>query len=385
MTPDSFWITPDANSIDAFDQQISQQTQAADYPLATTIDQNVPIYDGDALRGAARDGVQRRAWKTEIIKCLKSGPGVLVIKNGLNKPDVIDRATALFETMIDEQNAKGAAQGDHFAKPGSNDRVWNALEKHCMADPENFAAYYACDGIALVSEAWLGLGYQITAQVNRVNPGGTAQMAHRDYHLGFMATDHVAEFPAHIHAMSPQLTLQGAVVHRDMPSASGPTMILPFSQSAQDGYVAFSRPEFQDMFNERRVQIAMQQGDLLFFSPALMHAAGANTTQDLWRFGNLLQVSSGFGRAMETIDRTAMSLKLYPVLQAAGFDAHDRAMVIAASAEGYPFPTNLDRDPPVGGMAPKSQAVQMTECLDKAISASEFTLMMQSYDARRQS
>ena len=28
---------------------------------------------------------------------------------------------------------------------------------------------------------------------------------------------------------------------------------------------------------------------------------------------------------------------------------------IAARAEGYAFPTNLDRDPPVGGMAPKTQ------------------------------
>ena len=30
--------------------------------------------------------------------------------------------------------------------------------------------------------------------------------------------------------------------------------------------------------------------------------------------------------------------------------------VIAASAEGYPFPTNLDSDPPVRGLAPPSQA-----------------------------
>ncbi len=34
--------------------------------------------------------------------------------------------------------------------------------------------------------AWLGPGYQVTSQVNVVNPGGQAQVAHRDYHLGFM-------------------------------------------------------------------------------------------------------------------------------------------------------------------------------------------------------
>lgn len=34
---------------------------------------------------------------------------------------------------------------------------------------------------ALVSEAWLGPGYQITAQTNIVKPGGKAQQPHRDY------------------------------------------------------------------------------------------------------------------------------------------------------------------------------------------------------------
>jgi hypothetical protein len=33
-----------------------------------------------------------------------------------------------------------------------------------------------------------------------------------------------------------------------------------------------------------------------------------------------------------------------------------RRNVVAAAAEGYAFPTNLDRDPPLGGMAPRSQA-----------------------------
>ena len=49
-----------------------------------------------------------------------------------------------------------------------------------------FADYYANDVIALISEAWLGPDYQVTSQVNVVNPGGQAQTAHRDYHLGFM-------------------------------------------------------------------------------------------------------------------------------------------------------------------------------------------------------
>ena len=39
--------------------------------------------------------------------------------------------------------------------------------------------------------------------------------------------DELAAYPAHLHRMSPVLTLQGAVAHCDMPIESGPTMLLP--------------------------------------------------------------------------------------------------------------------------------------------------------------
>jgi hypothetical protein len=43
-------------------------------------------------------------------------------------------------------------------------------------------------------------------------------------------------------------------------------------------------------------------------------------------------------------------------LHAAGIDEPTLVNVIAASAEGYAFPTNLDRDQPIGGLAPETQA-----------------------------
>ncbi len=100
---------------------------------------------------------------------------------------VVDRATAVFDALIEEQRASGATAGDHFAAPGANDRVWNALEKAALHDPDTFADYYANDVLALVARAWLGPGYQVTSQINVVNPGGAAQTAHRDYHLGFLS------------------------------------------------------------------------------------------------------------------------------------------------------------------------------------------------------
>ena len=102
---------------------------------------------------------------------------------------------------------------------------------------------------------------------------------------------------------------------------------------------------------------------------------------------NLLQVSSAFGRAMESVDRTRMVTALYPVLRAAvesGLLARtETANVIAASAEGYAFPTNLDRDPPIGGLAPKTQAERMAEALEAGVDAETFNTEMAAYDERR--
>jgi ectoine hydroxylase-related dioxygenase (phytanoyl-CoA dioxygenase family) len=272
---------------------------------------------------------------------------------------VVDRATAVFHALIAEQRASGATAGDHFAKPGANDRVWNALEKAALHDPEAFADYYANDVLALVGEAWLGPGYQVTSQINVVNPGGAAQTVHRDYHLGFLTNEVAAAYPAHVHRLSPALTLQGAVAHCDMPVESGPTMYLPHSQRYEPGYLAWRLPAFQEYFEAHHVQLPLAKGDAVFFNPALFHAAGTNRSAGIRRMANLLQVSSAFGRAMETVDREAVANAVFPVLlkrKAEGADDAWLDRVVAASAEGYPFPTNLDDDPPVDGMAPPSQA-----------------------------
>ena len=48
----------------------------------------------------------------------------------------------------------------------------------------------------------------MTAQVNLVRPGGQAQTAHRDYHLGFQSVDKSVQFPV-MSINYPSLTLQG--------------------------------------------------------------------------------------------------------------------------------------------------------------------------------
>lgn len=338
-----------------------------DYPHAAQLSKGVLIYDCPALAPRLDDNAFCQSLCAEWGEAFANGPGVIVLKGAEPDVAVIDRASDMFRTLIDRQNRAGTGGGDHFAKPGANDRIWNSLEKHCLADPENFARYYSNPFLALVSQAWLGPFYQMTAQLNVVNPGGAAQSPHRDYHLGFQSAPDVARYPRHVQKMSPMLTLQGAIAHVDAPVEAGPTLILPHSQKYAAGYLATTRADFRAYFDANAVQLPLAKGDMLFFSPALFHAAGSNKSRDIKRMVNLFQVSSAYGRAMESIDRTAMVKALYPALRAAkrngSLGSGQIANAIAASAEGYAFPTNLDRDPPIGGMAPKSQAALVHEAL----------------------
>ena len=201
---------------------VSQKTDLADYPHASTVEQNVLIYDGARLRKQLSRPACRPQVETELARALLDGPGIVVLAGAFDDPWVIDRATWQFEAIIAAQRAAGGAVGDHFAAAGQNDRIWNALEKLALRAPEVFADYYANDLIATVCRAWLGPGYQVASQVNVVNPGGAAQDLHRDYHLGFASAEQAARFPAHVHQLSPVLTLQGAVAHTDMPAETGP-------------------------------------------------------------------------------------------------------------------------------------------------------------------
>jgi len=346
------WLDDADCDLDAFRALVSRETDPADYPMASDVRRGVVVYSAATVAGA-----DRRALQAELIHALADGPGVVVFESAV-EPDVVDAASEAFTAIIDAQRAEGGVAGDHFGKAGANDRIWNAAQKLALHAPEVFADYYAADALALVCEAWLGPRYQVTSQVNVVNPGGGAQVPHRDFHLGFVDPEQLSAYPAHVHAMSPALTLQGAVAHCDMPLESGPTMLLPHSQRFTAGYVAFYRQEFIDYFADHHVQLPLRKGDAVFFNPALMHGAGANTSTDIHRMANLLQISSPFGRAMEAMDRTAMVRAIYPSLlamKAAGRSDRDVRNAVNATAEGYAFPTNLDRDQPIGSLAPPSQ------------------------------
>jgi ectoine hydroxylase-related dioxygenase (phytanoyl-CoA dioxygenase family) len=370
--------------LDEFVQIVAQRTTLAGFPLAADVVDNVLVYDAARLREEST--AREEAVAAELVRALTEGPGVFAIRGAFSDLAPVDRATAAFEAIIAEERAAAGSVGDHFAKAGANDRVWNALEKLALRDPETFVDYYANDIVALVSRAWLGPGYQVTSQVNVVRPGGQAQEPHRDYHLGFLENDVVERYPTHVHLLSPVLTLQGAVAHSDMPVESGPTMYLPYSHQFVPGYLAWRLPEFRDYFTQNYVQLPLAKGDAVFFNPALFHGAGTNVSADIQRVANLLQVSSAFGRAMESVDRDLMIRAVYPVLlnrKAEGPPESALHNALAATAEGYPFPTNLDLDQPVDGLTPPSQAEIVGDALAAAVTPRGLAGVLDDYAARR--
>ena len=326
-----------------FRAEVERPTLLSDYPGAIAVEKGIPVYDGSVGPAIA----------PEWARVIGEGPGVFVVKRAFANTGAIDAASEVFRAIIADERAAGVAASDHFAKAGANDRIWNSLQKLCLRAPDVYARYMANPVIDLACRAWLGPGYQIATQVNQVRPGGKAQAPHRDYHLGFMSPEQMAEYPDHIHVTGPTLILQGGVAHCDMPVESGTTKLLPHSQRYKPGYIAATRPDFRDYFEAHHVQLPLEKGDAIFFSPALFHAAGENKTSDVIRMVNLIQTASAFARHMEEIDRTAMVRAVYPHLSA--LTAAECAAVIAATADGYPFPTNLDTDPPLGGLAPETQ------------------------------
>lgn len=380
------WLTGESADLDELAGEIAARREVAVWPAASRVERGIPIYDGALVGRLLEDAEGLRRVTSEWTRVLLDGPGVLVFERAIADPRVVDGATRVLGEVLRAEREAGAG-GDHFAESGANTRIWNAHEKLCLADPEAYARYNAGDVVPAISRAWLGPLFQVTAQVNLVRPGAPAQRPHRDYHMGFQTREQLLSYPAHVHRMTPFLTLQGAVAHVEMPVESGPTAVLPFSQGWLPGYLAAERPGFQAFFEENCVQLPLARGDMMFLSPALFHAAGANRTRTVERFANLLQISSSYGRAMESLDRERMCVAVYPVLLdleksgALGPRAVDN--VIAATAEGYPFPVDLDRDPPISGMAPPSQQDLFRKALSEEWDTGRFRAVLADHVARR--
>ena len=378
---DGYFTEKDCN-IDQFLTLISEKIDPSSLKFAENLEYNIHIYSNHTVVSTLANPTTRRQLMTEWASVISELSGALVVKGAISDLQMLEQVTELFNEIIIKEKAENSG-GDHFGEKGANDRVWNSLQKLCIRNPYLFSRYFSSIALAAVCEAWLGPWYQMTSQVNLVRPGGKAQTCHRDYHLGFMTPKQAENFPKHAHLLSMSLTLQGAIAHCDMPIESGPTKLLPNSQRYNAGYIATLLPSFRQIFEENYIQIPLEKGDMLFFNPALFHAAGENKSENIQRMANLLQISSPMGRSLERIDRTSMVEALYPAIKELNLTGGERAAVIAAAAEGYPFPTNLDTDPPVGGLASESQAELLNRALNENMSEDDFQIALHNNNSKR--
>ena len=91
---------------------------------------------------------------------------------------------------------------------------------------------------------------------------------------------------------------------------------------------------------------------------------------------------------MESVDRASMSVALFPALRAMRDVGAAPAMIanaIAACAEDYAFPTNLDLDQPIDGLAPMTQAEILGQAVADGWSQQRLEAELGAWSARRQS
>ena len=381
----SHFFSADEINLHDFATLCSQKVSPEDYTFSVDLQQRVVIYEGEHIQSLISTQ-QAIDLKSELHHCIKDGPGVMVVRQVFQDMKVIDRATELFQEIITEEKTSEKHRGDHFAKVGENDRIWNALQKFCERDPEAFVAYYNNPVLCFVTEAWLGPFFQMTSQVNIVKPGGQAQKPHRDYHLGFQENSLVSQYPLSIQILSQFLTLQESVAHTDMDISTGSTMMLPFSHQYPLGYMAWRDPKFIEYFKKHAVQLALKKGDVVFFSPALFHSAGTNFKKSD-RIANLLQASSVFGKTMESVDRTKMTKLIYPVLLegtcSKQLNSKEVNAVCSAVVDGYSFPTNLDLDSPMEGSSPRTELALINQALNEEWPADLFCDCLDEATKRR--
>lgn len=81
-------------------QGLKQQLASADisqYPMANQIEQGALLYDADTLAGDPETA------KAELYSALLDGPGIFVVRNLIQDHEIIDRASEIFDQIIESE------------------------------------------------------------------------------------------------------------------------------------------------------------------------------------------------------------------------------------------------------------------------------------------
>ena len=332
---------------------------SSDYPYADAVERNVLIY-GEKLRAAVGTAAGRTAVQTELMRALTDGPGIVVFKRAFGDLSVVDRATEAFLAQIAAEKAAGVAGGDHFAKPGANDRVWGALDKLAVARPRGVRRllrqrHHRADQRGLARS---GLPGHLAGQRGQPRRPGA---------------DRAPRLPPRLHGRRRRRPLPG-------PRAPAVAGADPAGRGRALRHAGRDRPD------PLPALLAPVRARLPRLPPARVHRVlpGRTTPSCRWRRATPRSstppcstapartsrpTSDGWPTCCRCPRRSAARWRPSTGSRCAGrcsrccwsskaAGASDRYLdnVIAASAEGYAFPTNLDRDQPIGGIAPQTQA-----------------------------
>jgi hypothetical protein len=77
---------------------------------------------------------------------------------------------------------------------------------------------------------------------------------------------------------------------------------------------------------------------------------------------------------------------VYPALRAMkaeGRDSQQLLNAVVAASDPYPFPTNLDRDPPIDSLCPQGQVELVLAALADGLTDSQLDVALRDRDERR--
>ena len=139
------WIEDADCDLDDFRAQVARDTDLADYPLADDVRQDVLVYSAATL---ARAGPARTAGRADPRAGRRARRGRL---RRTRSTPTSSTAPARRSPRSSRRSAPRAPRrATTSARPGANDRIWNAAQKLALHAPEVFADYYATDALALV-------------------------------------------------------------------------------------------------------------------------------------------------------------------------------------------------------------------------------------------
>ena len=248
---------------------LSDRTDPGDYPHAAAVEQEVFVYDADP---ALRRPPPRES--AELVRALGGRPGPGRRAAAPSRPGGGGPGHRGVRRADRRAARHRYCRRDHFAPPGANDRVWNALEKLAVRAPGCSSTTTPTTSSRSCRRPGSGPGYQVTSQVNVVNPGGAG--AGRAPRLPPRASCRTRR------SRSTRRTCTGSPRcspcrarsrTRDMPVESGPTLYLPHSQK----YGPATSPGAAGVRRVLRARTTCSSrcatGDAAFFNPAVIHGA----------------------------------------------------------------------------------------------------------------